>query len=132
LWILQTLKRALIARKQFVPWGSGKPFQSVIKISAPQFGEEDLCAAPPPAVELPPGIDPLILWEPSPGEDGPCVRVDDALTRFLRPHQREGVQFMFECVTGLRSFDGQGCILADDVGSPSSFYSNTSCNYVLT
>jgi hypothetical protein len=28
--------------------------------------------------------------------------------QFLRPHQREGVQFMFECVTGLRSFAGQG------------------------
>lgn len=64
--------------------------------------------------ELPPGIEPLILWESSDREH--TVRVDNALTRFLRPHQREGVQFMFECVTGLRNFDGQGCILADDMG----------------
>jgi hypothetical protein len=28
--------------------------------------------------------------------------------QFLRPHQREGVQFMFECVTGLRAYEGQG------------------------
>lgn len=34
----------------------------------------------------------------------------------LRPHQREGVQFVFECVTGQREFDGNGCILADDMG----------------
>lgn len=34
----------------------------------------------------------------------------------LRPHQREGVQFLFECTMGLRGFDGQGCILADDMG----------------
>ena len=51
----------------------------------------------------------LVLWEP--GEEGseeaPVV-VDSMLTEFLRPHQREGVQFMFECVTGLRPFDGQG------------------------
>lgn len=25
----------------------------------------------------------------------------------LRPHQREGVQFLFECVMGLRGFEGQ-------------------------
>ena len=25
------------------------------------------------------------------------------------------VQFMFECVMGLRGFDGSGCILADDM-----------------
>ena len=38
-----------------------------------------------------------------------------ASRQFLRPHQREGVQFMFECVCGLRKFGGQGCILADDM-----------------
>jgi hypothetical protein len=30
------------------------------------------------------------------------------LTRWLRPHQREGVQFMFDCVCGLRLQGGQG------------------------
>lgn len=30
------------------------------------------------------------------------------LPQYLRPHQREGVAFMFECVCGLRKFDGQG------------------------
>ena len=58
-----------------------------------------------------------MLWEPPPGEaaggsggsagGGPVI-VDDMLTRWLRPHQREGVQFMFECVCGLRKFEGQG------------------------
>ena len=42
--------------------------------------------------------------------------MDKALVRFLRPHQREGVKFMFECVMGLRDFAGEGCILADDMG----------------
>jgi hypothetical protein len=44
------------------------------------------------------------------------VVVDPKLTRFLRAHQREGVQFMFDCVTGLKGFAGKGCILADDMG----------------
>jgi SNF2-related domain len=64
----------------------------------------------------PPAGEPLVLWEPAAGEDGEPVVVDPMLTRWLREHQREGVRFMFECVTGLRSFDGNGCILADDMG----------------
>lgn len=34
----------------------------------------------------------------------------------LRPHQREGVKFMYECVTGKRIEDAYGCIMADEMG----------------
>jgi SNF2 family DNA or RNA helicase len=44
------------------------------------------------------------------------VFVPPVLAKWLRPHQREGVQFMYECVMGLRDFAGNGCILADDMG----------------
>lgn len=44
------------------------------------------------------------------------VVVDPLLTRHLREHQREGVKFMYECVMGLRGFNGQGAILADEMG----------------
>ena len=113
---MQSLKRALAARKQFVPWGTaaGKHFQPPIKLAPQTFDDEPEAAAPP--IELPPGVEPLVLWEPPAGTEGSPIRVDDALTRFLRPHQREGVQFMFECVSGLRNFEGNGCILADDMG----------------
>jgi hypothetical protein len=39
-------------------------------------------------------------------------------SRTLRPHQKIGVQFMFDCVMGLngKTFNGRGCILADDMG----------------
>ena len=57
-----------------------------------------------------------MLWEPNGDEEGEPVSVDGMLTKWLRPHQREGVQFLFECVTGMREYDGQGCILADDMG----------------
>jgi SNF2 family DNA or RNA helicase len=41
------------------------------------------------------------------------VFVPPAAAKWLRPHQREGVKFMYECVMGLRDFKGYGCILAD-------------------
>lgn len=35
--------------------------------------------------------------------------------------QREGVEFVFECLTGKAGFEGSGCVLADDmVGIPSA------------
>lgn len=42
--------------------------------------------------------------------------VPPVLAKWLRPHQREGVQFMYECVMGMKDFNGNGCILADDMG----------------
>jgi len=44
------------------------------------------------------------------------VAVDPHLSQHLRPHQREGVVFLYECVMGLRNFNGNGAILADDMG----------------
>lgn len=44
------------------------------------------------------------------------VVVDPVLGRVLRPHQREGVQFMFDCLTGAKIPEHFGCILADDMG----------------
>lgn len=42
--------------------------------------------------------------------------IDPYLGRHLRPHQREGVSFMYECVMGLKSPEHLGCILADEMG----------------
>ncbi|TKA80875.1 hypothetical protein B0A49_00826, partial [Cryomyces minteri] len=44
------------------------------------------------------------------------VVVDPFLSRHLREHQRLGVQFLYECVMGMRSYGGEGAILADDMG----------------
>jgi DNA repair and recombination protein RAD54 and RAD54-like protein len=64
--------------------------------------------------EFPPH-EPVVLWR-DPGDDSNVVQVIPQLACRLRPHQREGVQFLFECVMGLRGFEGEGCILADDMG----------------
>jgi DNA repair and recombination protein RAD54B len=44
------------------------------------------------------------------------VVLDPLLGKHLRGHQREGVAFLYECVMGIRGYDGQGCILADEMG----------------
>ena len=40
------------------------------------------------------------------------VVVDPRLSVHLRPHQKEGVVFLYECVSGMREYSGQGAILA--------------------
>lgn len=80
----------------------------------PEIVESDPVPAAPvkPVENAPP---PLVLWQ---SEEDPDVKVvvPEIVGKFLRPHQREGVQFMFDCVCQVRGFDGQGCILADDMG----------------
>ncbi|XP_034036067.1 DNA repair and recombination protein RAD54-like [Thalassophryne amazonica] len=44
------------------------------------------------------------------------VVVDPVLGHILRPHQREGVKFMWDCVTGRRIPQSYGCIMADEMG----------------
>ncbi|MBA0727312.1 hypothetical protein Golax_000311 [Gossypium laxum] len=118
----ENLARRLWARKRFVPWGSLTPALVAIAkplgIARPESDEADIVEE---IVTLPPGVEPLVLWQPEQFEDGPIevvpIEVDPLLVRFLRPHQREGVQFMFECVSGLYSAANiNGCILADDMG----------------
>ncbi|XP_056271278.1 DNA repair and recombination protein RAD54-like [Pseudoliparis swirei] len=44
------------------------------------------------------------------------VVVDPVLGKVLRPHQREGVKFLWDCVMGRRISDSYGCIMADEMG----------------
>ena len=62
-----------------------------------------------------PTFEPLVLWTDS-QDPSHKIEVVPSLACKLRPHQREGVQFLFECTMGLRGFQGQGCLLADDMG----------------
>ncbi|KAJ2864372.1 DNA-dependent ATPase protein rad54 [Coemansia erecta] len=45
-----------------------------------------------------------------------AVVVDPVLGRKLRPHQVEGVKFLYNCVTGQVYKDSLGCIVADEMG----------------
>lgn len=44
------------------------------------------------------------------------VTVDPTLTKFLRPHQREGVQFIYDGLLGRRVEGQRGVLLADEMG----------------
>lgn len=61
-----------------------------------------------------------MLWTPPEGAEGAPIDVDPILTRWLRPHQREGVQFIFECVMGLRRKEGYGTLPPSPPSTPSS------------
>ena len=49
------------------------------------------------------------------------VVVDPLLVKNLRQHQRDGVRFLYECVMGMRSMNGQGCLLCDEMGLGKTF-----------
>ncbi len=66
----------------------------------------------------PKGDGALVMQRPkavSTGNQIVDVVIDPLLGKHLREHQREGVKFMYECVMGMRSFDGQGVLLADEM-----------------
>jgi DNA repair and recombination RAD54-like protein len=44
------------------------------------------------------------------------VVIDPILAKVLRPHQKEGVKFLYECTTGRKSEGAFGCIMADEMG----------------
>lgn len=46
----------------------------------------------------------------------PTFRIDAFIALKLRPHQIEGIKFMFNCITGKKDPNNFGCILADYMG----------------
>ncbi|KAJ7063395.1 DNA repair protein, SNF2 family [Mycena amicta] len=44
------------------------------------------------------------------------VVIDPRLTKVLRPHQVEGVKFLYKCTTGMLADNLYGCIMADEMG----------------
>lgn len=45
-----------------------------------------------------------------------AVVIDPKLSKILRPHQIEGVKFLYNCVTGAIDPRANGCIMADEMG----------------
>lgn len=44
------------------------------------------------------------------------VVIDPRLAKILRPHQVEGVKFLYRCTTGMVMPNANGCIMADEMG----------------
>jgi DNA repair and recombination RAD54-like protein len=104
--ILLRKKTLGTGRRPFVPFGQSRRPEPVLDI--------DIAGAEEPEEEIDETVEPLILWQPPPGspDHWQPISVDTIMCKRLRPHQREGVQFCFDCVAGLKAFEGQGCILA--------------------
>ncbi|KAH8698888.1 putative dsDNA-dependent ATPase [Talaromyces proteolyticus] len=96
--------------------GLGNIFKNPMKdkaISTSQSTSQPIARHDPKA----PGA--LVMKRPNAAPKGKAivdVVVDPLLSRHLRDHQREGVKFLYECVMGLRGFNGEGAILADEMG----------------
>lgn len=102
--------------KSILPSSNNAAFKQPLKDSQPviQMSSE----APIPKHD-PSAPNALVFKRPKSvpaGKQTVDVVLDPLISKHLRHHQREGVQFLYECVMDLRDFGGQGCILADDMG----------------
>lgn len=90
--------------QKFKPMGANASLPKVQKKIVPRHEvRSDSCVMPRP---------------PRPAESEVVdVVVDPYLGQHLRPHQREGIKFMYECVMGFREHGGCGAILADEMVS---------------
>jgi hypothetical protein len=52
------------------------------------------------------------------------VVIDPRLAKVLRPHQVEGVKFLYRCATGLVDSNAFGCIMADEMGLGKTVYTS--------
>jgi hypothetical protein len=93
-----------------------KPFEPLLVWSSPHQGGEPKGLSPRMVTEQHAdefGVEEAVtVLKPAPAEAycKQSVFVPPVLAKWLRPHQREGVVFMYECVMGLRSFNGNGCM----------------------
>ncbi|ODV82457.1 uncharacterized protein CANTADRAFT_24960 [Suhomyces tanzawaensis NRRL Y-17324] len=95
-----------------VPMMEPTPFKKVAPPIVPG-AEEPVISNNVPEPEETPSI---LMPNPPNVLDFKPVELDHSLASKLRPHQVEGVRFMYECLLGFRDFAGTGCLLADEMG----------------
>ncbi|KAI4883629.1 hypothetical protein NFI96_012926 [Prochilodus magdalenae] len=115
---LETVTKALVNRPV------AKPFARPTLKGGSTKGPEPERPVPKPRHDpASPGA--LVMPRPSSNHQWLCnktglpvvdVVVDPYLTNHLRPHQREGVVFLYECLMGMRLAGRCGAILADEMG----------------
>lgn len=55
------------------------------------------------------------------GEEITPVVLESFLAKHLRPHQKSGLIFLYECVSGFKAHEYFGAILADEMGLGKTF-----------
>ena len=106
----QSLTTSQSRPTQFIPPSSTQ--------TIPQYRTGLLKPKPNEPRHDPTAPDAIVLPRPPTSPDKKVIDVvlDPFLARHLRPHQKEGVRFLYECVMGLKDFNGRGAILADEMG----------------
>ncbi|KAJ3210200.1 DNA repair and recombination protein rad54b [Entophlyctis luteolus] len=97
------------------------------KFKAPSFVGNVSLVSKPQVVKPrhdPKALGAIVMARPPGEETRPIVDVviDPFLSGNLRPHQVEGVRFLYDCVMGFKEFNGHGAILADEMGTISYGY----------
>lgn len=59
--------------------------------------------------------DAFVLPPPPDSSNYVDVVVDPLISKHLRPHQREGIIFLYECLSGFRNYKGNGALLCDEM-----------------
>lgn len=91
------------------------------------------------AVSFNSDYEPLVMPQPSAehqlqfggGQNVREVMVMGCLARQLRPHQREGVEFLYGCLLGFKHPEYFGCILADEMGLGKTVQCISACYTLL-
>lgn len=117
-------------------WFNGSSFLSKITTVVPDAALKANQSAAGQQPEQASG-EPLLIFDPDAETDETkrCFKkiyVEPFLASKLRPHQRDGVQFMFRCLAGLKRPDLHGCILMDGMGLGKTFQSITTLWTLLT
>lgn len=106
----QSIIASQVRLTQFIPLSSTQ--------TIPQYRTGLLKPKPNEPRHDPTDPDAIVLPRPPTSPDKKIIDIvlDPLLVRYLRPHQKEGVRFLYECVMGLKHFNGRGAILADEMG----------------
>lgn len=88
---------------------------NIVERESPEVQLPTPAPAPKPVPVVQDSAAPFML--PSPNVDQyQDVIVDSRVSQYLRPHQREGVTFVYECLMGFKNSEHTGVLLADEMG----------------
>jgi len=116
----EALIKQLLSRPFKVPisnyTGSGYQRSLGVKRAGQRRPLHDPAAPNALVLYSPPALSHHARLTADPSKQEVAVVVDPMLSDVLRPHQREGVAFMYRCVTGVQIEGSHGCIMADEMG----------------
>ncbi|CAK7903885.1 DNA repair and recombination protein Rdh54p [[Candida] anglica] len=109
-----TTEKVMSVQSQYKKMIPTKVIENTLSDNDTNNGGEISSLSPRQSVHDPNGPDSLVMKKIQ--EDSIDVVVDPILSKALRPHQQEGIRFLYECVMGMRRSGYYGALLADEMG----------------